>query len=70
MEQLAQKMRVVVNEVFYDLQEASRDTGEELCAEGLADYLEDRMYDSSAEYRGMPDKDRSELALRVAREFV
>ena len=67
---MEQQMRRIVNEVFYDLQQASREVGEELCAEGLADYLGDRMCDDSAEYRGLPYPERRAVALRVAQEFV
>ena len=67
---MEQLMRRIVNEVFYDLQQASAECGEELCAEGLADYLGDRMHDESAEYRSMPYPKRRAVALRVAQEYV
>ena len=64
------QMRRIVNEVFYDLQQASAEVGEDLDAEGLADYLGDRMHDDSAEYRSLPYEERRAIALSVAKEFL
>ncbi len=67
---MEQMLRRIVNEVFYDLQQASAECGEELCAEGLADYLGDRMHDDSAEYRATPYEQRRKMTLKIAREYV
>lgn len=63
-------IRQIINEVFYDLQQASADCGEDLCAEGLADYIGDRMYDDCPEYRAMPYESRRALAVKICKEYV
>lgn len=65
-----QHMHRIVAEVFYDLQQASADCGEPLCAQGLADYLGDRAHDELPAYRALPYAERSALALRVAQEYL
>ena len=67
---MEQMMRRFVQECFYDLQAACEGCGEELDAEGLADFLGDRMHDESAEYRAMPYEQRHALALKVAKQYV
>lgn len=67
---MEQKMREIVQEVFYDLQAACAECGEDLDAESLADTIGDRMHDLNAEYRSLPYKQRREMTLRVAREYV
>jgi hypothetical protein len=61
--EVVQKMRAAVNECFYDLKQACADCRESLCAEGLADFLEDRMYDLNV-------KSTRALALSVARQYI
>jgi hypothetical protein len=61
--EVVQMMHKAVNDCFYDLQQACADCGEPLCAEGLADFLEDRMYDLNV-------KSTRALALSVARQYV
>ena len=63
-------MRQLVNDVFYDLEEACREGGEVLDAEILADVLGDRMHDMSEEYRNTPWEKRRAMTLQVAREYV
>lgn len=63
-------MRQLVNDVFYDLEEACSQGGEKLDAEILADTLGDRMYDMSEEYRNTPWEKRREMTLQIAREYV
>jgi hypothetical protein len=67
---MEQMMRQLINDVFYDLEDAIAGTGEVLDAEILADVLADRMYDMSEEYRNTPWKDRRALALQIASEYV
>ena len=66
---MEQMMREFVQECFYDLQAACEGCGEELDAEGLADFLGDRMHDESAEYRAMPWDERRAITLRVAQLY-
>ena len=63
-------MRQLINDVFYDLEEACAAGGEKLDAEILADVLGDRMYDMSEEYRTTPWEVRRAKTLKVAREYV
>ena len=67
---MEQVMRRFVEECFYDLQAACAECGEELDAEGLADFLGDRMHDESAEYRAMPWEQRRAMTLRVAQQYA
>lgn len=67
---MEQMMRQLVNDVFYDLEEACREGGESLDAEILADVLGDRMHDMSEEYRNTPWEKRREMTLQIAREYV
>jgi hypothetical protein len=67
---MEQRMRQLVEECFYDLEQACAEAGEPLCAEGLADFLGDRMHDESAEYRALPWEQRRAKALKVARNYV
>ena len=63
-------MRQLINDVFYDLEQACAEGGEELDAEILADVLGDRMHDMSEEYRNTPWQKRREMTLQIAREYV
>ena len=67
---MKQKMHAYVHEVFHDLEAASAECGETLCAEGLADAIGDHMHDTSDEYRALPYEERHALALSVARQYV
>ena len=67
---MEQQIRSIINDVFYDLEEACEFGGEPLCAEGLADCVSDRMHDKSAEYRAMPYAQRRALTLKIAKSFV
>lgn len=67
---MEQQIRRIINDVFYDLQEACEFGGEPLCAEGLADCVGDRMHDESEEYRAMPYEQRRKMTLKIAREYV
>jgi hypothetical protein len=67
---MEQQMRQLINDVFYDLEDAIAGTGEKLDAEILADVLGDRMYDESEEYRNTPWEKRREMTLQIAREYV
>ena len=67
---MEQMMRQLINDVFYDLEEACREGGEELDAEILADTLGDRMYDMSEEYRNMPWEQRRALTLQIAKQYA
>lgn len=67
---MEQMMRQLINDVFYDLEEAIAGTGDTLDAEILADVLGDRMYDMSEEYRNTPWQKRREMTLQIAREYV
>ena len=60
---MEQMMRQLINDVFYDLENACREGGEELDAEILADVLGDRMCDMSEEYRNTPWQKRLQIAL-------
>lgn len=63
-------MRQLINDVFYDLEEACAAGGETLDAEILADVLGDRMHDMSEEYRNTPWEVRRAMTLQVAREYI
>ena len=67
---MEQMMRQLINDVFYDLEEACACAGEKLDAEILADTLGDRMYDMSEEYRNTPSEKRRAMTLQIAREYV
>ena len=67
---MEQRMREIVQEVYYDLLEAVGACGEELDAETLADTIGDRMHDESAEYRAMPYDQRRAITLRVAQQYA
>ena len=67
---MEQLMRQLINDVFYDLEEACREGGETLDAEILADVLGDRMYDMSEEYRNTPWEVRRAMTLQIAGEYV
>ena len=66
---MEQRMREIVQEVYYDLEAAVAEFGEELDAETLADTLGDRMHDESAEYRSLPYAERRAMTLRVAQLY-
>lgn len=66
---MEQLMRQIINDVFYDLEEAIQGTGDRLDAETLADVLGDRMYDMSEEYRSTPWAERRALALQIAQQY-
>lgn len=66
---MEQRMREIVAEVYYDLEAACAEFGEELDAESLADTIGDRMHDESAEYRAMPWDERRAITLRVAQLY-
>jgi len=63
-------MRQLINDVFYDLEEACAAGGEKMDAEILADVLGDRMYDMSEEYRNTPWEKRRAMTLQIAGEYV
>jgi len=67
---MEQMMRQLINDVFYDLEDAIAGTGEELDAEILADVLGDRMCDMSEEYRNTPWPKRRAMCLQIAQEYV
>ncbi len=67
---MEQMMRQLINDVFYDLEDAIAGTGEKLDAEILADVLGDRMYDYSEEYRNTPYAERRALLLRICNEYA
>ena len=67
---MEQQMREIVQEVFYDLQAACAEFGEELDAETLADTIGDRMCDYSTEYRNMQYEERRALTLKVAKLYA
>jgi len=67
---MEQMMRQLINDVFYDLEDAIAGTGEKLDAEILADVLGDRMYDHSEEYRNTPWPVRRAMTLQIASEYV
>ena len=64
---MEQEIRQIINDVFYDLQEAC---GGSVDAESLADTVGDRMHDTSEEYRAMPYAQRRALTLKIAKLFV
>ena len=66
---MEQRMREIVAEVYYDLEMACAECGEELDAESLADTIGDRMFDESAKYRSMPWAERRAMTLRVAQLY-
>lgn len=67
---MEQRMREIVQEVYYDLLEAVGAVGEELDAETLADTIGDRMCDESLEYRNMPWEQRRALTLQIAKQYA
>ena len=67
---MEQRMREIVAEVYYDLEAAVAEVGEELDAETLADTLGDRMFDESEEYRALPYAERRAMTLRVAQLYA
>ncbi len=67
---MEQMMRQLINDVFYDLEDAIAGTGEKLDAEILADVLGDRMYDNSEEYRNTPWNIRRAMVMQIASEYV
>ncbi len=67
---MEQMMRQLINDVFYDLEEACREGGETLDAEILADVLGDRMYDMSEEYRNTPWEKRRALVLGICSQYA
>ncbi len=67
---MEQMMRQLINDVFYDLEDAIAGTGEKLDAEILADVLGDRMYDHSEEYRNTPWTVRRAMTMQIASEYV
>ena len=67
---MEQRMREIVQEVFFDLEAACAEFGETLDAESLADTIGDRMHDESAEYRAMPWEQRRAMTLRVAQQYA
>ena len=67
---MEQMMRQLINDVFYDLEDAIAGTGEALDAETLADVLGDRMYDHSEEYRNTPWAVRRAMTMQIASEYV
>lgn len=64
---MEQRMREIVQEVYYDLAEAC---GEDFDAETLADTIGDRMCDCSTEYRNMQYEERRALALKIAKQYA
>ena len=64
------QIRQYINDVFYDLEQACAESGESLCAEGLADAVGDHMYDVSAEYRAMPYDQRRAMTIRITQQYV
>lgn len=67
---MEQQMRQLINDVFYDLEQACAEVGESLDAEILADVLGDRMYDMSEEYRNTPWEKCRAMCLQIAGEYV
>ena len=67
---MEQRMREIVQEVFFDLEAACAECGEALDAESLADFIGDRMADESLEYRAMPWEQRRAMTLRVAQQYA
>ncbi len=67
---MEQLMRQLINDVFYDLEDAIAGTGEKLDVEILADVLGDRMYDNSEEYRNTPWYIRRAMTLQIAEEYI
>ena len=64
---MEQQIRTIINDVFYDLQEAC---GEDFDAESLADTVCDRMHDSSEEYRTAAYAERRAVVVRICREYT
>ena len=64
---MEQMIRQLINDVFYDLQEAC---GGDMDAQDLADCVGDRMCDMSEEYRNTPWEVRRKMTLKIAREYV
>lgn len=60
----------IINDVHSDLVAALAECGEELDAEGLADTVGDRLFDTSEEYRNMPYPERRALVLSVCKQYV
>lgn len=67
---MEQQIRSIIQEVFHDLQACCAESGERLCAEGLADAIADRMYDSNPEYRAMSYEQRAAVVLRICKQYV
>ena len=67
---MEQMMRQLINDVFYDMEQVCKESGEELDAEILADVLGDRMCDMSEEYRTTPWPKRRAMCLQIASEYV
>ncbi len=67
---MEQQIRQIINDVFYDLEDAIAGTGEKLDAEILADVLGDRMYDYSEEYRNTPWAVRRAMTMQIASEYI
>jgi hypothetical protein len=64
---MEQQIRTIINDVFYDLQEAC---GEDFDAEALADTVCDRMFDESDEYRNTDYLQRRAVVVRICREYA
>ena len=64
---MEQQIRSIINEVFYDLQEA---LGEDLDAESLADTVADRMHDLSEDYRTAAYAERRALVLKICQQYA
>lgn len=67
---MQQQIRSIINDVFYDLQQACAEVGEDLDAEGLADTVCDRMFDSDPNYRKLPYEERRALVLGICKEYA
>ena len=67
---MQQQIRSIINEVFYDLQQACAEVGEDLDADSLADTVCDRMFDSDPNYRNMPYDQRRALVLGICKEYA
>lgn len=67
---MEQEIRTIINDVFYDLQAALAECGEEVTAEDLADTVGDRMYDLSDEYRTAPYAERRAFVLNICKEYA
>ena len=62
---MEQQMRRIVEECYYDLAQCG-----DLSAESLADFVGDRMSDSSEEYRALPYDQRRAMTLQIARDYI